>query len=271
MKREWSRQLPGTPRPRQRGQRPQRPNDALRASPRHDHPDAPVRRRGHPRPLEHASAVPTDPRPPRLGERSTTRAQTRIRLPPAAPKVKSRAQSRIPVESHLRSSTEPPISSRQVMASPSTGRDGDGRLKRVRLADAVSALSTFSRLRRHLARCLVARALRGTRARRGFDYIHDSVSDSGGALAAQARARCQRPASRAGSRTSDYRRAARAFRRVGSLWRRRARPQFRSRRLARCRRAICRWNDVAAMGEIWMVRPRGGLAGASVKCGAGSP
>ena len=107
VKREWSRQLPGTPRPRQRGQRPQRPNDALRASPRHDHPDAPVRRRGHPRPLEHASAVPTDPRPPRLGERSTTRAQTRIRLPPAAPKVKSRAQSRIPVESHLRSSTEP--------------------------------------------------------------------------------------------------------------------------------------------------------------------
>ena len=66
-----------------------------------------MRRRGHPRPLEHASAVPTDPRPPRLGERSTTRAQTRIRLPPAAPKVKSRAQSRIPVESHLRSSTEP--------------------------------------------------------------------------------------------------------------------------------------------------------------------
>src|SRR5450755_4337015 len=82
-RREWSR---GTPRHatthRQRGQRFQRPNDALRASPRHDHPDAPARRRGHPWPPEHASAVPTN-------EESTTRPQERTRLPPAAPTAKN--------------------------------------------------------------------------------------------------------------------------------------------------------------------------------------
>jgi hypothetical protein len=78
---------------RQRGQRPQRPNDALRASPRNDHPDAPARRRGHPWPLETSSAVPTDRRPRGLGEGSTTRPQRRTRVPPAAPTVKSPAHS----------------------------------------------------------------------------------------------------------------------------------------------------------------------------------
>jgi hypothetical protein len=107
---EWSRQLPGMPRPRQRGQRSRRPNDALRASPRHDHPDAPARRRGHPWPLERASAVPTDRGVRGLSEETTTRPRGRARLTPAAPAAKSPAQGRIPgipVESHLRSSTEP--------------------------------------------------------------------------------------------------------------------------------------------------------------------
>ena len=59
-RREWSRQLPGTPRPPStRAATPTPPNDALRGESRHDHPDAPARRRGHPWPLEHASAVPT--------------------------------------------------------------------------------------------------------------------------------------------------------------------------------------------------------------------
>ena len=38
---------------------PTPPNDALWAESRHDRPDAPARRRGHPWPLGHASAVPT--------------------------------------------------------------------------------------------------------------------------------------------------------------------------------------------------------------------
>ena len=59
-RREWSRQLPGTPRPPStRAATPTPPNDALWGESRHDHPDAPARRRGHPWPLEHASAVPT--------------------------------------------------------------------------------------------------------------------------------------------------------------------------------------------------------------------
>ncbi len=41
------------------GSDPTPPNDALWGESRHDHPDAPARRRGHPWPLEHASAVPT--------------------------------------------------------------------------------------------------------------------------------------------------------------------------------------------------------------------
>jgi hypothetical protein len=49
------------------GRGPNAPNDAPRASPRLDHPDAPARRRGRPWPLEHASAVLTDRRPPGLG------------------------------------------------------------------------------------------------------------------------------------------------------------------------------------------------------------
>jgi hypothetical protein len=74
---------------------------------RHDHPDAPARRRGRPWPLEHASAMPTDRRPPGLGAGSTTRPQRRTRLPPARRRSKAPAQGRIPVESHLPSSTEP--------------------------------------------------------------------------------------------------------------------------------------------------------------------
>src|SRR5450755_10162 len=55
----------------------------------------------------HASAVRTDRRERGLNEESTTRPQERTRLPPAAPTAKSPAQGRTPVESHLRSPTEP--------------------------------------------------------------------------------------------------------------------------------------------------------------------
>src|SRR5664279_2356834 len=60
-RRDWSRQLPGTPRPPvNAGRDPKALNDAPRASPRLDHPDAPARSRGRTWPLEHASAVLTD-------------------------------------------------------------------------------------------------------------------------------------------------------------------------------------------------------------------
>ena len=69
------------PRPVNAGSDPDAPT-TLRASPRHDHPDAPARRRGHPWPLGHASAVPTDRGARGLSEETTTRPRGRARLTP---------------------------------------------------------------------------------------------------------------------------------------------------------------------------------------------
>ena len=56
------------------------------------------------------STHPLCPRSPGTGpsEQSTTQQQRRTRLPPAAPTTKSPAQDGISIESHPRSSTEPP-------------------------------------------------------------------------------------------------------------------------------------------------------------------
>ena len=58
------------------GRAPDAPNDAPTGESRHDHPDAPARRRGRPWPLEHASPVLTDRRPPGLGRGPQPAAET---------------------------------------------------------------------------------------------------------------------------------------------------------------------------------------------------
>jgi hypothetical protein len=108
-RRDWSRQLPGTPRPPStRAATPTPPT-----TPHGRVPALIIRMR-----LRAGAAVPgrlsTHPLcSPIAGHRGSgevhNRPQRRTRLPLAAPTVKRPAQGRIPVESHLRSPPEPPF------------------------------------------------------------------------------------------------------------------------------------------------------------------
>jgi hypothetical protein len=95
--------------PARSGKRPTRHRRPTGDS-RHDHPDAPARRRGHPWPLVAAPGM-TATSMLGLGEchNSTARSARNFHSPLRVPKTLHRAKSGI--QSHLRSSTEPRISS----------------------------------------------------------------------------------------------------------------------------------------------------------------
>ena len=142
-RREWSRQLPGTPRP-----------PSTRAATRRP-PTTPygaslamiirMRLRAGAAIPGRLSTHPLCPRSPGTGpsEQSTTQQQRRTRLPPAAPTTKSPAQDGISIESHPRSSTEP----RFVVNAPSGttfgGHSGECIVERPKVNGAVAQLPNF--------------------------------------------------------------------------------------------------------------------------------
>src|SRR5450755_3932567 len=81
------------------GRGPNAPNDAPRASPRLDHPDAPTRRRGRPWPLEHASAVLH--RSPATGARDRSTTSRRDAYDFHSPRRRSKALLRAEYRSRV--------------------------------------------------------------------------------------------------------------------------------------------------------------------------